>query len=434
MWIQRAPWFLILALATLLLIAAVACKESKKEDQTPSGQTPAAGVTPGPGVTDTEIKLGTTNDLAGTGGTPYGVITTAIQAYFAKVNEEDGGVCGRDINLIAEDDQYAPALALEKTKKLVEQDQVLGIVSALGTGAHLGAVDYLNDPNGDGDTADGIPDMYVSTGFSGWGDYQKWPWTTGYIPDYVSDAKILAQYINDSHAGEKAGILYQNDPFGQDYLNSIQENLADPGLLVSKQSYEPGAPDVSGQILNIKNDGAEVVMLASVPNNTANAIISANTEGYKPQWVESYVNATTSVAAIIGGGADKIADGFALLAGAVVNNYILDAVGAAADPAMVEHKRIMETYSGPGVSTLSVYGQSLAELEVDTLSRACDNLTRRGLQDAVESTQGFHGTLMLTGVDVNLSPTDHYAIQALQPVRVEANGTLTPIGDVISVD
>src|SRR3989304_8596113 len=102
MWIQRAPWFLILALASLLLIAAVACKESKKEDKTPTGQTPAAGVTPGPGVTDTEIKLGQTNDLAGTGGTPYGILTPARLAYFAKVNEEDGGVCDRSITLLAE--------------------------------------------------------------------------------------------------------------------------------------------------------------------------------------------------------------------------------------------------------------------------------------------------------------------------------------------
>ncbi|MEE8384742.1 MAG: ABC transporter substrate-binding protein, partial [Dehalococcoidia bacterium] len=164
------PWLWVLALTALLLIAAVACEDDEKEGETPTGETPAAGetpagaVTPGPGVTDTEIRLGTTNDLAGTGGTPYGIVTTAMNAYFSKVNAEDGGVCGRSIVLIAEDDQYAPGPALEKTRKLVEQDNVLAIVGALGTAAHLGAVDYLNDPNGDGDTSDGIPDLFVSTG------------------------------------------------------------------------------------------------------------------------------------------------------------------------------------------------------------------------------------------------------------------------------
>lgn len=430
------PWLLALVLVAILSLAAVAC-ESKDKDKTPTdGGTPSGDVTPGPGVSDTEIKLGTTNDLAGTGGTPYGVVTTAIQAFVAKVNEEDGGVCDRDLTLIAEDDQYAAAQALEKSKKLVEEDQVLGIVSALGTGAHLGAVDYLNDPNGDGDTSDGIPDLFVSTGFSGWGDYEKWPWTTGHIPDYRSDGKILAQYINDNHAGEKVGILYQHDPFGQDYLTSVKDNLADASLLVSEQSYEVGTPDVSGQILSIEDAGAEVVVLASVPNYTANAIVSANTQGFAPQWVQSYVNAPTSVAALIGGGTDleQLADGFALLEGVVGTNYLLDAIGDAGTEPMVEHARIMEEFDGPGVSTLSVYGQSLAELLVDVVGRACDNLTREGLQEAAESTQGFSSSLMIPGIEINLGPTDHYAIQGLQPVKIEADGTLTDIGDVISVE
>src|SRR3990170_5728461 len=133
------PWLWLTALAAVLLLAAVACEGEEEEATktpaatTPAAETPTAAVTPGPGVTATEIKLGMTNDLAGTGGTPYGIVTPAMQAYFAKVNREDGGVCDRQITLLAEDDQYAPTAALEKTKKLIEQDQVFAIVGALGT-------------------------------------------------------------------------------------------------------------------------------------------------------------------------------------------------------------------------------------------------------------------------------------------------------------
>ncbi len=426
----RRPWLWILALSVVLLIAAVACDDDEDTDgETPvGGDTPVAGVTPGPGVTDTEIKLGHTNDLAGTGGTPYGIITTAGQAYLDKVNEEDGGVCGRDVTLIAEDDEYASAKALEKSKKLVEQDEVLAIVGALGTGAHLGAVQYLND--------NGIPDLFVSTGFSGWGDYETWPWTIAYIPDYTSDGAILTAYINDNLPGKKVGVLYQNDAFGEDYLNSVKDNLADPSLLVSEQSYEPGAPDVSAQVINLEGDGAEVVVLGAIPNNTAAAIVSANTQGFSPQWLQSYVNAHTSVAALIGQGQEpeQLAQGFALLDGTIANNYILSAVEDADDPAMVEHARIMDTFDGPGLSTLSVYGQSLAELVVDVLSRACDDLTREGLLTAVESTQGFASSVMWPGIEINLGPTDHYAIEALQPVRITAEGTLEEIGDIIDLE
>jgi branched-chain amino acid transport system substrate-binding protein len=295
-------------------------------------------------------------------------------------------------------------------------------------------VDYLNDPNGDGDTSDGIPDLFVSTGFSGWGDYEKWPWTVGYIPDYVSDGKIQAEYMNDNFADGKLGILYQNDAFGKDYLNSVKETFE--GEIVSEQSYEASATDVSSQMLTIKDAGADVVFLGTTPGFAAKAIVAAHTNDYEPQFFQSYVNAHTTLASLIGGGTspDQLAAGFAELEGTIATNYILSAVEDADDPAMVEHKRIMETFGGPSLSTLTVYGQSLAELVVEALSGACDNLNREGLMDAVESIQGFASSVIWPGIEINIGPEDHYAIQALQPVQIQADGTLEELGDVISLE
>jgi branched-chain amino acid transport system substrate-binding protein len=437
----RRHWLWLAALAALLLIAAAACGDDDDEEEespSPGGTTAAATETPsgevGPGVTDTEILLGHSNDLAGTGGTPYGIITPAMKAYFNKVNEEDGGVCGRDITLLAEDDQYQPALALEKAKKLVEQDEVLAFVGALGTAAHLGAVDYLNDPNGDGDTEDGVPDLFVSTGYSGWGDAAKWPWTIGYIPDYVSDASIQAEYINENFPDAKVGILYQNDAFGKDYLGGVKDTLT--AAPVSEQSYEASATDISSQILTIKDAGADLIFLGTTPGFAAKAIVAAHTQDYRPQFFQSYVNAHTTLASLIGGGTspDQLATGFAELEGTIATNYILSAVEDADDPAMVEHKRIMESFDGPSLSTLSVYGQSLAELVVEALDGACDNLNRDGLLASVESIQGFSASVMWPGIEVNLGPDDHYAIQALQPVQITKDGTLDELGGVISIE
>lgn len=445
MTIHKNAWPWLLAVVALIAVIAIACGGDDNEaTSSPAATspgagktaTPAASVKPGPGVTDTEIKLGATNDLAGTGGTPYGVITPAMKAYFEKVNKEDKGVCGRNITFLAEDDQYAPPVALEKTKKLIEQDKVLAIVGALGTGAHLGVVDYLNDPNGDKDTRDGIPDLFVSTGFSGWGDYAKWPWTIGYIPDYVSDAKVHAEYLNNNFAGKTIGVLYQNDAFGKDYLNGLKAALTDKTLVVSEQPYEATATDITSQVLAIKDSGAAVMFLASTPGFSAKAIVGAHTQGYKPQINMSYVNAHTSVASLIGGGTqpDQLAKGFAELEGAISINYILSAVEDKADPAMVEHKRIMETYSGPTVSTLSVYGQSLAETVVEALSKSCDNLTRKGLLEGAESMKDFAPSVMWPGITISLGPKDHYSIQTLQAVQIQLDGTLKEIGTPISVD
>lgn len=436
----RRPWLWLVALAALLLIAAAACGDDDEEEEEtpPAGATTPAAETPsgevGPGVTDTEILLGHSNDLAGTGGTPYGIITPAMVAYFNKVNEEDGGVCGRDIKLLAEDDQYQPALALEKAKKLVGQDEVLAFVGALGTAAHLGAVDYLNDPNGDGDKEDGVPDLFVSTGFSGWGDYEKWPWTIGYIPDYVSDGKIQTEYMNENFPDGKLGIIYQNDAFGKDYLNSVKETFE--GEIVAEQSYEASATDISSQILAIKDAGADVVFLGTTPAFAAKAIVTAHTQDYRPQFFQSYVNAHTTLAGLIGGGTspEQLAAGFAELEGTIATNYILSAVEDADDPAMVEHKRIMESFDGPSLSTLTVYGQSLAELVVKTLEGACDNLNREGVMDAAESVQGFSSSVLWPGIEINLADDDHYAIQGLQPVKITKEGTLEELGGVISLE
>lgn len=440
--VLRRSWPWVFLLAAVLAVGAAACGGGGEEKTpTPAATTPgaaktatpAATVKPGPGVTDTEIKLGMTNDLAGTGGTPYGVITPAMKAYFEKVNKEDGGVCGRQINFLAEDDQYTPPVALEKTKKLVEQDQVFAIVGALGTGAHLGVVDYLNDPNGDGDTKDGVPDLFVSTGYSGWGDYTKWPWTISYIPDYVSEAKILAKYINDNFPGKKVGILYQNDAFGKDHLNGLKAALADPNLLVSEQSYEASATDISAQVLNIKESGAEIMYLGATPGFSAKAIVGAHTQGYNPQIVMSYVNAHTSVASLIGGGkeADQLAKGFKELEGAISTNYLIPATETS-NPAIQNHKAILEKYGGPPLSTLTVYGQSLAETVVEALKRACDKLDRKGLLEAAESIKGFAPSVALPGIKIDLGPKDHRAFETLQVVQVQADGSLKNLGAPIS--
>jgi branched-chain amino acid transport system substrate-binding protein len=101
-------------------------------------------------ISDKEIKLGRTQGLTGVYA-PYRPIDIAMRAYFEKVNAEDGGVCGRKLILLTEDSENSPTIALEKVRKLIEQDRVLALVGDQGTAAITGEVEYVNDPNGDGD-------------------------------------------------------------------------------------------------------------------------------------------------------------------------------------------------------------------------------------------------------------------------------------------
>jgi ABC-type branched-subunit amino acid transport system substrate-binding protein len=300
-----------------------------------------------------------TSDLTGAGGTPYGVVTEAIQAYFTKVNREDEGVCGRNLVLVARDDKYDPNEALAQTQALVNDDQVLAVIGAFNTQAHQAVANYLNDPNGDGAFDDGVPDLFVSTGYSGWGDTTRWPWTIGFVIDYQTDGKILTDHINNSLGGKKVGILYQQNELGSDYLAVVKSSIADPALIVSEQPHDPAAMEVAPFITNFSEAGAEVIVLATPPEVTARAISAAHALGYFPDLVMSYVNSPTQLAALIGGGTDpgQLAAGIREMTGAISTSYMLSSVHDEDNPALVEHERVMLTFGGPAVSTLTIYAQ-----------------------------------------------------------------------------
>jgi hypothetical protein len=109
----------------------------------------------------------------------------------------------------------------------------------------------------------------------------------------------------------------------------------------------------------------------------------------------------------------------------------LSAVEDDENEAVAEHVRIMETYAGPMPSSLSIYGQSLAETVVETLARTCPDLTRENVIEAAESLEDFHPSLLLPGIDVELGDDDHGSIQAMQVWRINGDGTLEPEGEPI---
>jgi len=421
--------FPLAAILAAVLLVGFACGGDDEEEATPAPTTGAA--TAGPtvkpelktdfGVSDTEITLGQTIVQSGNLAAVYQPIAPAMTAYFAKVNKEDGGVCDRQIKLIVEDDQYSPAVALEKAKKLVEQDEVLAFVGNLGTPAVTGQVEYIN--------AQEVPHLWVSTGASKWGDTATYPWTTGYIPDYTSEGKILGNYINDNLPGKTVAALYQNDDFGKNGLDGMKSVVK--AQIVAEQSYESTATDIASQLAILRDANPDILYLYSTPAFTAKAFAYMKANNWRPQVVQSYVNSATQLASLVGGGSapEQIQAGFQELAGTISTNYILDPVASASDPAIVEHKRIMETYGGPPLSTLSVYAQSLAELMVETLRIACENndMTRAGVMKAAESIKGFAPSLLLPGIKINTSDKDHFAIQALLPTEIQADGTLKPL-------
>src|ERR1700704_4328810 len=167
------------------------------------------------GATDTEIKIGNIMPYSGP-ASAYGIIGKTEEAYFKMINE-NGGINGRKIKFISYDDAYSPPKAVEQVRKLVESDEVLLIFQALGTPSNAAIQKYLNQKK--------IPQLFIATGASRWGDPEHFPWTIGLAPSYRTEARIYATYILQNYPDKKIGVLFQNDDFGKDYLLGLKDVL-----------------------------------------------------------------------------------------------------------------------------------------------------------------------------------------------------------------
>src|ERR1700759_2959045 len=214
------------------------------------------------GASDTEIKIGNIMPYSGP-ASAYGVIGKTEAAYFNKVNAE-GGINGRKINLISYDDAYSPPKAVEQARKLVESDGVLLIFQSLGTPSNTAIQKYMNSKK--------VPQLFVATGATKWGDPKNFPWTMGWQPAYQSESRIYAKYIQDHYPNGKIGVLYQNDDYGKDYLKGLKDGLAGRMQVVAELPYEVTDPTIDSQLVSIKNSGADIFYDVTTPKFAAQAI------------------------------------------------------------------------------------------------------------------------------------------------------------------
>ena len=403
---------IFLALAALLLVLAVACEE-EEEEETPTGTPTAAAEVPG--ITDTEIILGSHCALSGTYGAAYAPIIAGLKAYFGYVNAEEGGVCGRQIVFKTEDDHFLPAGAVEATKKLLERDKVFAIIAGVGTAAHSAVWEDLNER--------GVPDLWIMAGNHKWAaEPEKHPWSVPLLPDFFVEGTIFGEYISDGMPGKKVGILYENDEYGRDELAGLKNGLdATKNELVSEQSYEITAVSIRSQVSNMKDAGVEVVVGACLPPSCAQLIKEADRLGWHPQFFISYVNSDPMMFQYA---SPDLMEGVITLQANKLSDWT-------DDPAVAEHHRIMEEYGDVAAGNFTMAGQSAAVLTVEALSRTCDNLTREGLMDAVHSFDEYQLELILPGITITLSPTDHLVTEAMRMLRAHG-GKWEYFGEIIS--
>jgi branched-chain amino acid transport system substrate-binding protein len=357
-----------------------------------------------PGATDTEIKVGNVNPYRGP-ASAYGAIGKAIGAYFAKVNDE-GGINGRKITYITLDDGYSPPKAVEQTRRLVEQDQVLLVFQPLGTPSNTAIHKYMN--------AKKVPQLFVATGATKWGDPKHYPWTMGWQPNYQTEGRIYARHILENKPAAKIAVLYQNDDYGKDYLKGFKDGLgAKASMIVAEASYEVTDPTVDSQMVTLKASGADTFFNITTPKFAAQAIRKAYDIDWKP--LHFLNNVSNSVGSVL------TPAGLEKSVGLVSSYYLKDPTDPqwVKDPGYLDWLAWMKKYNPDAnlTDTFNVYGYTVAQTLVQVLKQCGDDLTRDNVMRQAANLKNVSHPMLLPGITINTGPDDFYPIEQMQLMR-----------------
>jgi branched-chain amino acid transport system substrate-binding protein len=373
----------------------------------------------GPGVTDTEIKIGNCSPYSGplSNASP---IPLSAAAYYKMINEQ-GGVNGRKITWISYDDVYSPPKTVEMTRRLVENDGVLFIASSVGTPTNSAVWHYLNEKK--------VPQLFPATGASKWNDPKGHPWTMGFFISYKSEGRIYAAYILKNKPDAKIGVLYQNDDFGKDYLTGVVEGLGSKAasMIKARASYESTDTTLDSQVLELQAAGCDVLITVAIPKFGAQAVRKVGELGWKPlhilNGVASSVGATLKPA------------GFQHAQGIISDTSFKDPTDPQwlNDPGYKLWAAFMDKYypNGDKTDNQTVYGYSMAQTTVQMLKQCGNDLTRENVMKQAASLHDLKLPMLLPGVEINTSVTNFQPITQAQMRRFEGE-RYVPFGPVLT--
>ncbi|WP_398474585.1 ABC transporter substrate-binding protein [Tardiphaga sp.] len=360
----------------------------------------------GPGVSDTEIKLGQTVAYSGPASafSSYGRVMTG---YFQMLNES-GGINGRKIVLSSLDNAFSPPKALEQTRKLVEDIGIFADVGTVGTTPNVAIQKYLNQNK--------VPHVFISAGGKRFNDPKNFPWSVPLYPAFGMEGRTFGNFIMRTKPGAKIAVLYQNDDFGKDFLTGLKAALGnDATKIVAEATHELTDPTIDSQIIKLKDSGADVLMEFTTPKFVAQAVRKTAELGWRP--MQFLVSTSNSVETVLRpAGLDNAKD-----------VYTSQFTKQAADPAWANDPEVIEYVAfikkwAPNDNPsdfVALSGYITAQAIAYGLQRSGNELTRENLVKQASSFHGQRFKMMLPGVELNNSSQDYAAYRSLRVARFD---------------
>lgn len=367
------------------------------------------------GISDSEILLGTTTPLTGPVA-PYSPVAKSIDVYFKWINDQ-GGIHGRKIKFLIEDDAYQTQQTVAKARKLVEQDQVFAMIGNLGSPCVMAIRDYLVEKQ--------VPLVYPQSGVTALGTPPNKYRFTAYT-SYQGEAAATVKYAVEELKHKKIAVVYVNNDAGIDGFNGAKPQMAKYGLsFAAEVAVEIGAIDLSPEALKLRKSGADFLMIQLSIKHVAAIINEMAKIGYKPQ---RYVWAPAA-------GSVRLFD----MTGQNLDGVISSDYKETFDPKVPKHAKVLEILKkynpkekweilGGHIAN----GWSVAEIAVEGLKRGGKDLTVDSFIAGMETMKAWKPTFISP---VTFSPTRRQGQNSVRFSKADLkNRTFIPISDWVSAD
>jgi branched-chain amino acid transport system substrate-binding protein len=361
------------------------------------GEAPA-GSTAGPddstqsveGVTDTEIVLGSHNDLSG----PVALLGIAsingARMRFDEVNEA-GGIHGRKIRFIVEDSGYQVPRAIQAVNKLVNRDRIFAMMLGMGTPMNNAVMATLFDK--------GIPNLFAISGARSMTEPLK---PLQYIGRgrYYDETRAAARYFLEERGATTPCVVYQDTDFGQETLEGAEDQVAEMGLeLAAISAHKPTDSEFTASILRLRNAGCDLVLMGTVNRDTILVLETARKLGWDNiAWVGGNASFSNALAELPSGAAE----------GYHAFNHMssLYPEDDNSPEAAAWLERYIERFGGaPEYSALEGYRS--ADVVVKAMEMAGRDLTREKLIKAMDSMHDYED---IFGYRLSFTPEDHSGV------------------------
>ncbi|MGI8921115.1 MAG: ABC transporter substrate-binding protein [Solirubrobacteraceae bacterium] len=344
------------------------------------------------GVTKTTILFGQTAPKSGPAAL-YGQSTAGVNAYFAMINAQ-GGVAGHKLQLTSVDDQYQPPVAVQQTRKLVDETKVFAEVAVNGSATTKADLTVLQPAN--------VPLVGPQSGADYLQSTRKDVFNVW--PSYRVEGKLLGTFASQKlHLG-KVGVLYQNDDFGQSLFAGVKDSGLKPALAIS---YDPTQVDFGPQAQQFKSAGVDGVIILAIPQPTISFLNALAAINFKPVRIMSQVSA--------------IPQSFSAAPREFPSSYIgafIPPLDSASDPQVAQFRAAMAKYeAGAPASIFAAWGWMEAQVAVAGLKAIQGPITRDSYEKGLESLTN----LTTLGGTIHYGPQSHLGVTKMSIVQARGS-------------